>query len=148
MIKQLTILFVLAASLQSCTNENTNDCNCKDVNGRYYHNVQKDFLTDGYSAIEDFDFNKGNLTIHRETVKGTEVFKNVAKYEVLDNCVMRFYGLDKKVYKPLPDTYKFILGVGLYLYEESPDISEPMVNFDCDGFNFRAIKMLTFNPRK
>jgi hypothetical protein len=148
MIKQLTILFVIAGLLQSCSKETSNDCNCKDVNGRYYHNVQKDFLTDGYSAIEDFDFNKGNLTIHRETVKGTEVFKNVAKYEVLDNCVMRFHSFNKNVYKPLPISYRFVLGVGAQLNEGVKEISEPMVNYDCDGFNFRSIKMLTFNPRK
>lgn len=148
MNKLLYITVLIATILTSCSKDsNTDICNCKEVKGKYYHNVQKSFLEENYTAIEDYEFNKGSLTIHRETTKGIEVFKNVAKYEVLDNCVMRFHSLDKNVYKPLPSSYKFVLGVGVLLNSASTDIKEPMVNFNCDGFNFRAIKMLTFNPR-
>lgn len=140
------ILLLSVLFLASCHKEESGLCNCKDVKGKYYANIQKAFLEGNTTAIEDYEFDKGSLTVHRETEFKKETFKDVAKYEVLDNCVIRFHSLNKSVYKPLPSSYTWVVGVCPILMKES-EVSEPMIDFDCDGFNFRATKMLTFYPR-
>lgn len=138
------ILVISVLFLISCDKE-SETCDCKDIKGKYYNNLPKSWIKDGETAIEDYEFNKGSLTVHRETEFKKETFRDVAKYEVLDNCVIRFHSLNKSVYKALPSKM-WVVGACPVLVTQS-EFKEPMIDFDCDGFNFRALKILTFNPR-
>ncbi len=145
LLLMLSLNFIL-----SCSPPDDEDCSCNKIVGqRFYINVTKDFFSDCQYVDEMEYLPDGFVNLYRISKDQSGLIETkmskALKYEILENCVVRFHSVDKS--KILPETQcSFTLTV-LNSLENKTEVKIPFTVLTCTSYNIGAVTHLNFNPR-